>query len=314
MVTKVDPEASVAAVFARHVTRLRERRRWSQVKLAERVRVHPSRINQIERVTGHKPTLALARDLDRELDADGLLIDLWPHVYREAFPNWSRAFMDLAAKANRIAEYAAHTVPGLLQTEDYAQSILRTGRTLKTEDQLVERVAARMARQERLSAEDRPELVVILDESVLRRPIGEAAVMRRQLQRLLDTADDPLTTVQVLPFSVGAHPAMGGSLTVLGLPNREEAAYTEGADYGQLIEDPTEVKSYLMSYDLLRAHALPPGMSLDMIRSTMEDSHLGSRLPTRPQRRRLAQVQLQQSGGRQLRRGGVQLPQQRPRP
>ncbi|WP_328915731.1 MULTISPECIES: helix-turn-helix domain-containing protein [unclassified Streptomyces] len=313
MARQVDPDASVAAVFARRVTRLRQIRGWSQVELARRVRVHPTRINQIERVTGHKPTLDLARDLDRELEADELLIDLWPHVYREAFPDWSRAFMEQSARAVRIRAYAAHTVPGLLQVQDYARSVLGAGRTLKTSEQLKERVAARMARQERLTADDRPELVVVLDEAVLLRPIGGPTVMRRQLRRLLETESDPNIMVQVLPFSVGAHPAMGGSLTILTLPDGSESAYTEGADYGQLIEDPAEVRSYSMSYDQLRGHALPSAMSLNMIRTMMEDAYLDSRLPTRHQRRRLAQVQLQQPGGRRLRRGGNPLPRPRPR-
>ncbi|WP_433891512.1 helix-turn-helix domain-containing protein [Streptomyces sp. CA-111067] len=301
--TKVDPEASVAAVFGRRVTRLRTAKGWSQVKLAEVVRVHPSRINQIERVTGHKPTLDLARDIDQALGADGLLTDLWPHVYREAFPDWSRAFMEQSAKATRIAAYAAHTVAGLLQVEDYARAVLSAGRTLKTRGQLRERLAVRIDRQDRLYRDDRPELVVILDEAVLRRPIGGAEVMTKQLQRLLDTRDDPHTTVQVLPFSVGAHPAMGGSLTLLTLPDGTESAYTEGADFGRLIEEPAEVKSYLLAYDQLRGHALPPDTSLDLIRSLMEDHRDSRRLPSRTQRRRLAQSQLQQSGGRRLRRG-----------
>lgn len=311
MATRVDPAMSVAAVFARRVRRLRELRGWTQVELAQRVRVHPSRINQIERMTGHKPTRDLAMDLDRELGADGLLIDLWPHVYRETFPDWSRKFIELSERAVRIAQYASHAVPGLLQTEDYARSVLRVGRTLKTEEQLAERIAFRLARQDRLTADDRPQLVVILDQSVLMRPIGNRAVMREQLRRLLATEGEPNISVQVLPFAVGAHSSMGGSFTVLTLPDGSQVAYTEGADSGQLIEEPDEVKSFLLSYDQLRASALPPYMSLDMLRSTMEDDYLDSRLPTRSQRRRLAQVQLQQPGGGRLRRGGGQPP--RPR-
>jgi hypothetical protein len=220
--------------------------------------------------------------------------------------------MEQAARAERIQEYAAHTVPGLLQTRDYARTVLSAGRTLTTQEQLHERLAHRMERQERLTGANRPGLVVVLDEAVLMRTIGSPEIMRQQFRRLLDAAGHPAVTVQVLPFRVGAHPAMGGSLTILDLPDGAQTAYTEGADYGQLIEDPTEVTSYRVSYDHLRAHALPPSMSMDMIRQLMEGSYLGSRIPTRPQRRRLAKVQLQQSGGGKLRRGGSQPPRTRP--
>ncbi|WP_093787388.1 helix-turn-helix domain-containing protein [Actinacidiphila guanduensis] len=302
----------MAAVFASRVTRLRQARGWTQVELAQRVRVHPSRINQIERMTGHRPTRELTIDLDRALGADGLLIDLWPHVYREAFPNWSRRFIELSATAVRIRQYAAHTVPGLLQTEDYARAVLEVGRDLTSAEQLAERIAVRMVRQDRLCTSDCPELIVILDESVLMRPIGSSTVMREQLRRLLSTQSESRISVQILPFSVGAHSAMGGSFTVLSLPDGSEVAYTEGADSGQLIEETEEVRSYLLSYDELRASALPPAMSLDMLRSTMEDAYRDARLPSPAQRRRLAQVVIQQPSGGRLRGGRARVP--RPRP
>jgi hypothetical protein len=234
-------------------------------------------------------------------------------VYREAFPDWSRKFMEYSERAVTIRQYAAHVVPGLLQTEDYARAVLKVGRTLSGEEQLAERVALRMGRQERLSAPDRPELWMILDEAVLRRPVGGLPVMRAQLARLLGTGSEPHITVQVLPFDQGEHEVMGGSLTVLTLPDGSEVAYTEGAHYGQLVEEPDEVRSLALTYDRLRAAALPPLMSLDMIRSVREDNHRGANVPSRSERRRVAQEQLQQSGGGRLRGGGGRIPRRRPR-
>lgn len=223
--------------------------------------------------------------------------------------------MEYSERAVAIREYAAHVVPGLLQTEAYARAVLGVGRTLGSKEQLEERVALRMGRQERLGAPDRPELWVVLDESVLRRPVGGRTVMGQQLARLLGTATASHVTVQLLPFDQGEHDVMGGSLTLLTMPDGSEIAYTEGAHYGQLIEDPDEVRSFTLAYDRLRAAALPPLMSLDMIRSVMEDNHRGAKVPSRSERRRLAQEQLQQSGGRQLRGGGRRVPgNRRPRP
>ncbi|SEP86760.1 helix-turn-helix domain-containing protein [Streptomyces radiopugnans] len=303
----------MAALFGSRVRRLRVAAGLTQAELGEKAHVVASRITQVERASGARPTLELARTLDDALGADNLLVDLWPYVYRETFPDWSRRFIHLSERAVFIKQYAAHVVPGLLQTEDYARAVLSLDVLLKSREQLEERIAARLARQERLRSSDRPGLWIVLDEAVLRRPIGDRSIMRGQLTRLLEAAQEFRITVQVLPFGQGGHEALGGSLTVLELPDGSEVAYKEGADFGQLIEEPSEVKRYSEIYDRLRAAALPPLMSLDMIRSALEDNREAS-VPSRSQRRRLAQEQLQQPGGWRLRRGGRRLPRQRPRP
>ncbi|SDD56140.1 helix-turn-helix domain-containing protein [Streptomyces prasinopilosus] len=304
----------MAALFGARVRRLCTAAGLTQAELGARTHVVGTRITQIERASGAKPTLELARALDAVLGADDLLVELWPYVYREAFPDWSRRFMEYSERAEVIKQYAAHVVPGLLQTEDYARAVLSLDALLESDEQLEERVTARMGRQRRLSSPARPELCVVLDEAVLRRPIGDHAVMRKQLARLIDAAAERHITVQVLPFDQGGHEAMGGSLTVLTLPDGSETAYTEGADYGQLIEETTDVGRYKVIYDRLRAAALPPVMSLGMIRSAMEGNYRGANLPSRSDRRRLAQEQLQQSGRRRLRGGGRRVPNRRARP
>ena len=311
MANGIDPSASMAALFGARVRRLRTAAGLTQAELGERTHVVSTRITQIERASGAKPTLELARALDAALGADDLLVELWPYVYREAFPDWSRKFMALSERAVAVRQYAAHVVPGLLQTEEYARAVLSVGRTLGGPEQLEERVSLRMGRQERLAAADRPELWVILDEAVLRRPIGGREVMSEQLTRLLTSAREPHVTLQVLPFDQGEHDAMGGSLSLLTLPDGAEAAYTEGAHYGQLIEDPDEVRRFALTYDRLRAAALPPLMSVDMIRSVREDNHRGAKVPSRSERRRVAQEQLQQSGRGRLRGGGRPVPRSR---
>ncbi|MFD9218498.1 Scr1 family TA system antitoxin-like transcriptional regulator [Streptomyces sp. NPDC060064] len=304
----------MAALFGSRVRRLRTAAGLTQAELGAKTHVVSTRITQIERSSGAKPTLELARALDAALGADNLLVDLWPYVYREAFPDWSRAFMAHSARAVSIGQYAAHVVPGLLQTEDYARAVLRLDALLRSEEQLEERVAARLGRQERLGSPDRPDLWVVLDEAVLRRPVGGREAMQGQLARLLEAAAEPRITVQVLPFDQGEHEAMGGSLSVLTLPDSTEVAYTEGAEYGQLIEDPADVRRYSVIYDRLRAVALPPLMSLDMIRSVMEGNYRAASVPSRSERRRLAQEQLQQSGRGRLPGGRGRIPRRRARP
>ncbi|CAM5665212.1 helix-turn-helix domain-containing protein [Streptomyces fumanus] len=303
----------MAALFGARVRRLRLAAGMTQAELGAKTHVVSSRIAQIERVCGARPTLELARALDRVLGADELLVELWPYVYREMFPDWARVFIQLSEQATVIGQYAGHVVPGLLQTEAYARAVLSLDVRLSGEEQLEERVSARLERQHRLWSAERPELWVVLDEAVLRRPVGGASVMREQLARLLSVAGERHITLQVLPFDQGGHEALGGSLTVLTLPDGSEAAYTEGADYGQLMEETAEVSRYKVIYDRLRAAALPPLMSLDMIRSALEGDHRGAHIPSGAVRRRLAQEQLQQSGRWRLRRGEGRSPRARPR-
>ncbi|MEU9603152.1 DUF5753 domain-containing protein [Streptomyces sp. NPDC048057] len=302
---------SMAELYGGRLRRLRQGRGWTQRELGAMIPVEHSRIAQIERATGAKPTLQLSRAFDRIFDTDRLFEELWPYVHAEAYPNWSRAYLRAQARALEVRAYTAHSVHGLLQTQEYARAMLSVGRTLKTPEQLEERVAARLARQERVFAQHGPHLWVVLDEAVLHRPIGGQDVMRTQLAALLAAAERPNITLQVLPYSEGAHEAMGGSLDVLDMPDGTVLAYREGSDFGWLVEEPEEVKYYSLLYDRLRAQALPPFMSLDMIRSYMEDS--SARVPAQPQRRRLAQVQLQQPGGWELRRNRGRTP-RRPGP
>ncbi|MFI0814945.1 helix-turn-helix domain-containing protein [Streptomyces sp. NPDC021098] len=304
----------MAGLFGSRVRRLRLAAGLTQAELGKKTHVVSTRITQIERASGAKPTKALSEALDVALGADELLVDLWPYVYREAFPDWSQAFMERSARAVSIRQYASHVVPGLLQTPDYARAVLSVGLSLTSDEQLEDRLAARLKRQERLTSPDRPELWIVLDEAVLRRPIGGRAVMREQLVRLMEAALEPHITVQVLPFDQGEHNVMGGSMTVLTSPDDSEVVYTEGAHYGQLIEEPDDVKRFALSYDRLRAASLPPLMSLDMIRSVMEGYHRGASVPSRSERRRLAQEQLQQPGGWRLRGGGRRRHRRRSRP
>ncbi len=314
MAKAIDPQSSMAALFGSRVRKLRTAAGLTQTEVGVLTHVVGSRIAQIERATGAKPTLELPRAIDRALVADDLLIDLWPYVYREAYPDWSRAFIAYSARAAVIRQYASHAVPGLLQTPEYARALLSVGHSLRDAEHLEERVAARLDRQVRLTGPDRPELWVILDEAVLRGPVGGAAVMRGQLEKLLRLAEEPGITVQVLPFDQGEHGALGGSLTVLVMPDGTEVAYTEGAHHGQLTEESDEVERFVLTYDQLRAMALPPLMSLDLIRSVLEVNYRAASIPTRSDRRRLAQEQLQQPGGRRLRGGGGRIPRRRPRP
>ena len=307
MANDLDSASSMAALFGARLRRLRTRAGLTQAELGRGVHVVGARIAQVERATGHKPTAAFARLLDERLDADQLFADLWPHVNRESFPDWLLRYMGMSAKATAMRQYAAHVVPGLLQTEEYARALLQVGRTQTTAEQLDRRLAARMSRRSQLDEAGGLDYWVVLDESVLRRAIGGKAAMRAQFARLLEQVQAQHVTVQVLPFSSGEHAALGGSLTLLTLPDGSDVAYTEGAESGQLVQESEDVKTYSVTYERLRALAFPPKKSAELIRAAMEEIDSDSGIPPRSRRRRLAKVQLQQSRGGQLPRGGGRI-------
>src|ERR1700722_3041340 len=137
------------------------------------------------------PSLQFAEGCDRVLDTDGALTRLWPLVSRAYYPRWFRGFVELEATATAIRSLEPLLIPGLLQTPDYARAVLKTRMSRSAPDDLAPAVAARIARQHLLSHASPPLCWFILDEAVLRRPIGSREVMRAQFSALLDGAESP---------------------------------------------------------------------------------------------------------------------------
>lgn len=267
---ELDPSTSLAALYGTKLRRLRTRAGWTQRELGDKVPIAHNRIAQFE-LGKETPPADIDKKLDELLGADGDLTDLWGHVRRTPFPDWVRTFMTYEAKAARMHKYMAHAVPGLLQTEAYARALLRISRPRDTDAQIEALVSARVERQAILGGGAPPLLWCILDEAVIRRPVGGLVVMRDQLDHLLCMAQTPHVVLQMLPFGKGEHPVMGGSLTLLGFERGQDVAYTESSHSGQLVEAPEEVAEYALAYDLLQAKALPPDESLAMIRSVVEE-------------------------------------------
>lgn len=231
-----------------------------------------SRIGQIENASPPGVTLGNARDLDAAFDTDGILERLMIMVENPPdVPDWLAQFIDREARAVALSEYASQIVPGLLQTPAYARAVLATGLILDPSASVEAKLATRMARAEdifgRLAP---PALWFVVEESLLRRPVGGPLVMAEQLGHLAEMADGKVG-LQVIPESVGAHPALGGALTILALPDGPSVAYLEGSSIGQLFDDPYVVARYGLVYDHLQSHALTPAESLSLIRLAQED-------------------------------------------
>lgn len=228
-------------------------------------RAHLSRIETAEAI----PPPDLSEKLDACFGTDGHFGRLYGVARHEVHTDKYKRRMELEARARCIEEYSGHVVPGLVQTEEYARAVFRVANPELGADDIEDKVSARMSRQQILKSAAPPYLSVILDEAVIRRPIGGPEVMHAQLAKLLPLADTPHNVVQVLPFAPGEHGLMGGSLTLL-TSDDTPVAYEEGMTTGHLIETTEGVRKRRRAYDLLRAYALSPRDTAAVIRSAME--------------------------------------------
>ncbi|KFG02730.1 DNA-binding protein [Streptomyces scabiei] len=217
---------------------------------------------------------AVMEDLDTYYECGDLLVRLWRDARKEVIKDKYKAFMELEATA-RVMWMFQLAVPGLLQTEEYARTVLsglsRAQTTAGNSEEIEEQVAARMGRQELLHREPAPSIRVILDEGAVRRPVPDAQVWADQLSRLVDAAELPSVALQVLPYAAGVHDVMNSHLTLLWQRVGEPVAYVEGNGIGELIDDPDKVLSFRLSYDLVRDAALTPEQSTAFIKRLLEE-------------------------------------------
>lgn len=169
-------------------------------------------------------------------------------------------YIGLEAEAASINEYNSGVVPGLLQIEAYARAIFESGEPSLDPAALQQRIQARVRRQALLERDDPPPLHCIVDEGALRRPIGGPAVMRAQLARIIEAAELPTVTFQVLPFAVGAHPGLDSNFTILrsSQPLLGDVVYVEGAVGNIYLESAADLERYRRIFSRLQSIALDP--------------------------------------------------------
>jgi hypothetical protein len=192
----------------------------------------------------------------------------WWEAWGDVFPSSLSTFVGLEAEASEINQYQLALVPSLLQTREYATAVNRGGVSADTLAQSEQWVEIRMRRQEILHRPDGPRLSAVIDEGVIRRPIGGEEVMTAQLERLLDVARDR-TTLQVLPFSHSVHTPPVDTFTLLNFPEEtyHPVVYTEHLNWGFYIEEKKDVERYGRAFENLRRAALDPDDSIAFLRS-----------------------------------------------
>ncbi|WP_327293112.1 helix-turn-helix domain-containing protein [Streptomyces sp. NBC_01198] len=195
--------------------------------------------------------LALAREANRPG---------WWHSFRDVLPDWFSAFVSLEGEAAVIRAYEPAYVPGLLQTPAYARATLRAGLPHAAAPEIDRLVTLRTERQALVTREEAPPLLwVVMDETVLRRPIGGLRVMREQLDRLMEATELPNVRLQIMPFAAGPHPAMYGPFHIFRFQLQEipDIAYAESLVGGVYFDERDDVSAFLEALDRMCAQAAP---------------------------------------------------------
>jgi hypothetical protein len=191
----------------------------------------------------------------------------WWAAYGDALPVAYETYIDFEAQATSILTYEAQIVPGLLQTDEYANAVIQTDGVYDDAQILGQRVAVRMARQAVLTRQPPPHVHAVLDEAVLHRPVGGKDVFQRQMLRLVEASQRPTITIQILPFDIGAHRALSGSFIYLEFAASSDRplVYSEGLTGGVVRSKPQELRSYIASFEAVRAVALSSTQSVELI-------------------------------------------------
>jgi len=247
-------------VFGAMLRYHRERAGLSRPDLARQVSKSVSLIQAIE-LGQRAATAEVTADLEQALSAHGALTRLRDEIGDglgyQPYPSWFQDWLGSEREAKKLRWFEPMLVPGLLQTEAYARAIFRARFGL-TDDEIEEKVAARLRRQEILIRDQPPVLWVIVDEMVVRRPVGGSDVMREQIDRLVEAAQRPCISVQTISSAVGAHRGLStGAFIVADFEDSPTVGYQETACQGQFIDRREDVDVLTECWDTLVREALP---------------------------------------------------------
>ncbi|MFF4789106.1 helix-turn-helix domain-containing protein [Streptomyces sp. NPDC001276] len=254
--------------LGQELRRLRELKGMTAEEVAERLLVSQSKISRLE--NGRRSISQRdVRDLCGVYEVeDHRIVDSLMQMAKDSRQQgWWHSFGDipysvyigLETDAASLRIYDPQVVPGLLQTRQYAEALIAGALPETAPADIEKRVQVRMRRQERISAAENPlRLWTVLDEAALRRIVGSPALMREQLEHLVEQSRLPHVTVQVIPFDMGAHPGLNGQYAILEFPDTADSSvvYIEGVTSDLYLEKANDVQKYSVMYEHLRAQAL----------------------------------------------------------
>jgi transcriptional regulator with XRE-family HTH domain len=197
----------------------------------------------------------------------------WWFHYGDVVPPWLRTYMDLESAASLIRTYQGQLVPGLLQTADYARATIAGMLLPRTPEEVERRVTLKLARQQILTQPAGPRLWAVVDEAAVRRPIGGEQVIREQVERLIDAAGLPSVVLQILPVTVGAHPALAGAFSILRFADLElpDIVYVEHLVNAQYLDKRDDVNPYLHVMDSISVRAAPPSKTVEILHRILKE-------------------------------------------
>ncbi|MGP4015494.1 helix-turn-helix domain-containing protein [Saccharopolyspora sp. 5N708] len=197
----------------------------------------------------------------------------WWHRFNDLMPSWFQDYVGLEESASRIQTYEIQFVPGLLQTEKYARAVATQGRPEFPDDELDRRVRLRMQRQKLFSQAKAPRLWAVIDESVLHRPIGGRAVIREQIEFLIEATTMSTVSLQILPFELGRSGAEG-AFTILRFaePELPDIVYLEHLCGALYLDKPDEVEVYSKVSHRLAVDAQTPEQTRKTLKAALRDS------------------------------------------
>jgi transcriptional regulator with XRE-family HTH domain len=267
-----DPEAGASplALFGAELRHYRTAAGLSQEQLGDRIGYSAALVGAVETARRMPTEDFTARcDVVEELGTGGALLRLRAHLrdqlHRQVWPPWFREWPSIEREALSLRSWELAGIPGLLQTAGYARAMLCGALPDANEEQVEEQVGARLQRQEILQRRDPPMLWAIMDEGTLRRRVGHAGIMRDQLDHLIEVSRSPKVKVLVVPASAGAHVGLSGAFVIAEFREGPDVVYLDTAAQGQIADHPDIAKACAQVFDTLRAEALPPRASLDLI-------------------------------------------------
>ena len=274
----IDGSASLPTFYGKELRWKREQAGLSQQKLVDGSFFGASHLSEIERGERRMP-VELARHVDQVLGTDGFFARRCEDVRkakRRGHPDYFERALEAEQRADTIDEWCPTLVPGLLQTESYARTVIEAAYPFDAPEGLDDKIAARLARSGLFEEDQKtPRYWVVLHEALLRQAILEPADMAEQFDRIAELARRRRIVPQILPWNAGAHPLMLGPVKIMTFTDAPPLIYVEAPCSGDAIDDPTLVTDYRRSYDLLRAAALPPKASLAMIEAAAEEYRSG---------------------------------------
>jgi transcriptional regulator with XRE-family HTH domain len=267
--------ASPLKVFGSRLAFYRSRAGLTSDEVGARVYLSGSTIRKVEAgLRAPTEDLVTACEDLPAMGCNGALRHLYQslreNLKSRGYPEWFEGWPDKEGTARRLRSFEALYVPGLLQTEKYARRVL-SSRLNATEDEIDSDVTARIERQAILQREKPVQLWAVLDEGALRRQVGSREDMREQLRKLAEMARKPHIVVQVIPLEAGPHEGLrGGGFMLADSDDAATVAYQDTALAGQIIEDPADVDTLVLTWEALQVVALPRMASLRLIEELAE--------------------------------------------